>query len=331
MDLERRSLYNSLRLSWLLDQDISVEPWQVEDYRKLPLQMLFDRLKAQDIHLTRPLFLAMAEEAESPEELLEFIVKELEIDERAKDQIYLLVFELWRRLLPEKPTLTIFCDELDYQIEQYDFGNTYNYEALQDTLENLQSILDENVDLGGDPKEVFALISSKCANNLEGFLYDFIAERIDENNAVYAKELLEAFDPYLKDSTWFAFLHVRLIFSSDPEAANEMMDQILQKVKSDPEIELNLEILAYLAQNFESELFYSFLKTTLALIKYEEDFKELLGICFDFYRHNSHPLAAEKIQGMLKKRAKIADEKLLSPNDPDLIELSHANYLSIQT
>ena len=330
MELERRSLYNSLRLNWLLDQAMSAEPWQVEDYRKLPLQIVFERLNLQEINLTRPLFIALAEEVETPEELLESLVKDLEIDERAKDQIYLLVFELWRRLLPEKPSLTTFCDELDYQIYQYDFGNSYNYEALQDTLENLQAILDENVDLGIDPKEAFELISSKCANNLEGFLYDFIAERIDENNTVYAKELLETFELYLKDSNWFDFLQVRLISSSDPETANELMVQILKKIDQHPEIELNLEILAYLGQNGESEMFNNLLKNTLPLMKYEEDFNELLDICLDFYRHCQQLLAAEKILGILKRRSKISGEQLIISNDPDIIELYQTSNLSFQ-
>ena len=36
MDAERRALYNSLRMHWLLDPNMAVEPWQVEDYRSMP-------------------------------------------------------------------------------------------------------------------------------------------------------------------------------------------------------------------------------------------------------------------------------------------------------
>ncbi len=240
MDSERRSLYNSLRINWMLNPDMSVEPWQVEDYRLIPLQTLFDRLKLQGIEMTCPLLAALSDEFESPEELLTYLILDLEADQKSKDQIYLLMFELWRRLLPEKPTLSIFCDELDYQIQLYDFGNLYNYEALQDTLENLRRILEENVELGIDPLEAFELVCSKCANDIEGFLYDFIAERIDENNMSYARELFEDFEPYLKDSKWFDFLKVRLMHTSDPEGANEVLTKIFTKKTPHPEVELNL-------------------------------------------------------------------------------------------
>jgi hypothetical protein len=329
MDLERRSLYNSLRINWLHDPSISVEPWQVEDYRIIPLQALFERLALHEIELNRPIFIALAEDVEAPEDLLESMVRDLEVDERSKDQIYLLVFELWRRLLPEKPTLTIFCDELDYQIHEYDFGNSNNYEALQNTLENLQAILEENIDLGIDPKEAFELISSKCANNIEGFLYDFIAELIDENNTVYAKELLEAFEGYLEDSKWFDFLKVQLTSSSDPEAANEMLLKILQQFDP-PELELYLEILAYLGPEGDAAMFLNFYKHTLPLIKCEDDFKELLQICADFYRNSRHGDAIDKIEGILLKRSKINSRQAIHPADPDIVELCDVMNFSLK-
>lgn len=321
MDSERRSLYNSLRLSWLLNPDMSVEPWQVEDYRTLTIQVLFERLDLQDIHLTRPQFVALSDQFESPEDLLEYLVKELEIENKSKDQIYLLVFELWRRLVPEKPTLTIFCDELDYRIYLYDFGNLSNYEVLQDTLENLREILEENVELGIAPEEAFELISSKCANNIEGFLYDFIAERLDENNVLYARELYENFEAYIKNSDWFLFLKVRLIYSSEPETTAELLSHLLKNLAKRPEIELYLEILNFLAQKEDSVAFKSYLKQTLPQIKYEEDFKELLMICYDLCQQNQLEPTATKIDAILKRRSAIDDQKKVQPTDPDLLEM----------
>ncbi len=330
MDSERRSLYNSLRLSWLLNPDMPVEPWQVEDYRAIPLQALFDRLELQGIHLTRPLFIALSDPLESPEDLLENLVKDLEVDNKGKDQIYLLVFELWRRLVPEKLTLTIFCDELDYQIYSYDFGTLNNYEALQDTLEHLREILEENIELGVASEEAFELICSKCANNIEGFLYDFISERLDENNTLYARELFENFEGYIKNSNWFLFLKIRLLYSSDPDAANELLAKLLKNMNKQADVELDLDVLNFLGQKEDTAAFIAFLKQTLLHIEYEEDFKELLIICSDFCQQVQQEQTAKKIDSILKKRSSIDVQKTIHPTDPDLMEfgslMNHAVF-----
>ena len=42
------------------------------------------------------------------------------------------------------------------------------------------------MDEGLPPEQAFQLISPYCANDIETFLYDFIAEQIDEDNESYA-------------------------------------------------------------------------------------------------------------------------------------------------
>ncbi len=44
MQIQRRVLYNSLRQNWLLDPELDVADWQVEDYRTLETEELFDRI-----------------------------------------------------------------------------------------------------------------------------------------------------------------------------------------------------------------------------------------------------------------------------------------------
>ena len=33
MQIERRALYNLMRMNWQIDPSLPAEPWQVEDYR----------------------------------------------------------------------------------------------------------------------------------------------------------------------------------------------------------------------------------------------------------------------------------------------------------
>lgn len=311
-------------MNWLLDPNMDVEPWQVEDYRNMPLEAIFERLRLQEIELDRISFLALSDEYENPEDLAEHLLLSPDSDQRSQDQIYLLVFELWRRLLPEKPTLTIFCDELDYQIQQYDRGQLKNLEAIQDVLANLKVVLDENVDQGGDPPAVFDMVCSGCANDIESFIYDFIDEQIDEKNISYASELLDAFEEYINDIKWFDFLRLRQLSLTDPEGAILLLRKIILENSNHPDLVFNLEILSYLVQGGDEKIFMNLLKQTIPLLKSEEDFQDLLTICADFYHFLDLDQIEKKIQAILNNRSKIHSEKQIDPNDPDFTELFKA-------
>src|SRR5207253_779294 len=138
--------------------------------------------------------------------------------------------------IPEKPTLSVFCDELDYRIQQYDIGDIKDLESIQDALANLKVVLDENVDQGGEPSEVFDQICSECANDIESFLYDFIGEQIDEKNISYASELLDAFEDYINDVKWFDFLRLRQISLTDPEESAQLFRKILSETSKNPDL-----------------------------------------------------------------------------------------------
>lgn len=322
--MERRALYNSLRQNWVLDPSLSVEPWQVEDYRILPQETLFQRLKLQNISLDKASFLTVAEQVDTPEELTDSLLSEMEVDETTHDQVYLLVFELWRRLLPEKPSLTIFCDEVDHLITGYDSGELENPIAIEDVLSNLQVILEEHADAGGDPVELFENICSGCANDFESFLYDFIAEQIDQENVSYATELLEAFSDYVSEIKWFDFLKAQVLFSSDPASGTQIMQQLIKNAGTEKDLAFNLEMLAFLVSAGDQRDFTNLVKKTAPLLESEEDFRDLLIICIDFYHRLDEEETEQAIQNILTKRS---GKDLLKPfdqNDSDLAELFKA-------
>src|SRR4051812_28437996 len=114
ISLEKKALYNLLRMHWLNNPNVKVEAWQIEDYRNLTLKILFDRLRQFSIHLDSESFIAYAEECETPEELAESFIGDRHLSIEQEDLIYLLVFELWRRLVTHKLSLSIFCNDLDH-------------------------------------------------------------------------------------------------------------------------------------------------------------------------------------------------------------------------
>lgn len=318
MQIERRAFYNLLRMNWVLDPQLEVEQWQVEDYRKVNFEDLFSRLKSFTINLDKNRFIAMAEPYDTPEEFSDSLLPEAGNDASQQDQIYLLIFELWRRLKAEKPCLSVFCDELDQQIFLYDSDDLEDLEPLQDAVANLQNILEENVDQGHEPIEAWEYISAGCANDIESFLYDFIAEQIDSENYSYAQELLDAFTLYIKDPKWFDFLKARLVAIHDRVTAAEAIRRLAQEAFSEPDLEFNFEMLSFLIDEGEKEIFINLVKQSLLLLDREEDFQELLSICAEYCHQMEEEGQELAIQRLLEERGSRLGDEILHVEDPAL-------------
>lgn len=317
--IERRALYNLLRMNWLNEPSLSVEPWQVEDYRALSLPILFNRLKNFNIHLDRVSFIAYADECDSPEDLTEHLVGDSTFSNPEEDQIYLIIFELWHQLMNEKPSLSIICNELDYQIHLYDQQQLDNPLALQDAITHFVQILDENADQGVPPQQVLNLVSTYCANDIETFLYDFISEQIDEENETYAHELLDDFDTYLADNKWFKILRIRLCDHN--KILQKLIEDVIEEHLNDQDLGYHLELLSILADKGIDPLFRLIIKQTLPLIKQEEDFQDLLVIAIDYFHQLDKEQQEMTLKRILEKHAKFSPQQAIQPDDSDLISL----------
>lgn len=317
--MERKALYNSLRMSVLLDPGVSYEPWQVEDYRALSTDELFLRLEKLGLKLDKTAFFKLSEEYETPEEFADSLAN-TDSPELA-DKFYLIIFELWRRLVPEKQSLSIFCDELDYQIQRYDSGHDEVSEGIEDAFANLEMILDENSDSGANPKELFNSVAAGCANDVESFLYDLIQTQIDHQNFTYATELIEGFLPYVPDSRWLEFFKAQVLFESDREESLKLIEQLMRGKNKGSDLELNLEMLAFLSKSGEDKLFKSLIKQTLPILEVEEDFVDLASIAADFCHYGDEDEKEKKVLELIDRRAKIAHDSLFQENDPQAKEL----------
>ncbi|MEI8365171.1 MAG: hypothetical protein WCF65_02025 [Parachlamydiaceae bacterium] len=321
MEINRRALYNSLRMNWILQPTAEVEAWQVEDYRAMPTDGLFERLEDRHIRLDKSSFAAFADAVDTPEELTDTLVGEMPEDMRSYDQIYLVVFELWRRLLPEKTCLSIFCDELDHQISLYDQGHISLVESIEDALANLRVILDENTDEGADPHDAFDCINGGCANDIETFLHDFISEQIDNSNELYASELIEGFTVYIHDVKWFDFLRARVISSTDTAEANRIIKQLLSRKNALSDLEFNLEVLSFLVAYGDKETFDNLVKKSIPLLEVEEDFNSLLSIGVDFYHRLDKESVEMALERILRERQNRDPNGAINPQDSHFSEL----------
>jgi hypothetical protein len=182
-------------------------------------------------------------------------------------------------------------------------------------------VLDENVDQGGDPLEVFESVCAGCANDVEAFLYDYIVEQIESGNPSYASEMLDGFTDYVHDIKWFDFLKARLISLNDQETASHMGEMLALDAMKAADLEFNLELLAFLVQAGSEQAFAGLVKKTLLLLQREEDFQDLLSICVDFYHRLDIERKEEALQKLQRKRSHLHPEGIVSPKDPHFVEL----------
>ena len=82
----------------------AAEPWALEDLRSVSTHELLARLNGQNVRVDSHSFLEFAGSARRRR--VSYLLLPDEIND--EDPFYLVIFELWRRLLPEKPSLSSF-------------------------------------------------------------------------------------------------------------------------------------------------------------------------------------------------------------------------------
>lgn len=313
--VQTKALYNMLRMSAADGSTVQGKPWAVEQLRALSFDELWNRLKKLGIQLDKTSFAQFSTTCTTPEEFADILVEDDE-DPLHYDQIYLLIFELWRRLFPEKASLSIFADELDHQIGLYVQEAISTDEPIQNALARLSDILDEHIDAGMKPKEAFSAVSDYCANDLESFIYLYISDMLDQENPSYSEELLEEFSPYFPKQATFDVLKVRLTNFTDPHEANQMLHEVLLKKQPLP---LLLDILQFLVASGEHELFIKTVRQIFIQLKTEEDLQELLDLTADYFARLDKDDREQAILA-IKERRQAAPHDLNS-SDPDLAKL----------
>ena len=281
MIYQGRALYNLLQMNIKHNSTMEVEQWQVESYRELSPWELFQRLEKNEIFISEENFLLYVEECDSPEDLADCLY--LEENYEKHEQVYLSVFELWRRLAPHKQSLSLFVDEFDHLIEQYEEGNLEIEDELQATLAHFQTILDDNIDEGGEAKEGYRFFSTFSCHDLNTFIYEYTAHQIDAENETYASELLEGFYPYIDNVRWFDLLRIRLVNVADPEEGKIMVERLLTQLKEEPELNLLFETLHYLIYVEEAEQFQMAYSQALDGVKTQKDLQELLVLTAEYF------------------------------------------------
>lgn len=303
MPFHGRAYYNSLQLAGRDCHDKDVQSWQVENYRLIETETLFERLEGLDITLDREGFVLYSKSVESPHELMLNLVPN-DASALLQEKVFLLVFELWRRFVTEKLSLSVFCDEFDHQIELYEQGDVDD-ELLGVMLARLESILDGSVDQEQSPIEVFKLVKTFFAHNFEDFLYDFCTHLIDIDRRTLASEMIEGYYDYIEDKPWFDFLRMRMLAEEDLVEADEVIARFFVNMMDTPNFELGLELLEFLAKAGKSQLFYNIYQTIVPLVQTEDDFKQMLKTVASFYSDVDFEMEHDFVHKLLSERSDI--------------------------
>jgi predicted CopG family antitoxin len=223
MEFNGRGFYNTLKFS----SSKQAESWQIEDLSTLEIPSIFERLKKLGIQVTQESFTHFVNQTESPEELADVLSEEE--DPKSYEMIYLLVFELWKRLAKNKETLSIFCDRLDHLIFSYE-DQAEVVDDLVNSLSELQKIFESLNTQGLSYKECYEHISSFMAQDLEAFIYDFISDLIASGENTKAFDLLFGLYDFMHDKLKFDMLKVSLNILENPEETESVFDNVIEKL-----------------------------------------------------------------------------------------------------
>ncbi|MBS0620734.1 MAG: hypothetical protein JSS61_04675 [Verrucomicrobia bacterium] len=293
--------------------------------RSIPTPLLFARLDTLGIRVDEQSFALFADSVETPEELAACLWTEEENIE-GHDQAYLLLFELWRRLLPDRLSLSIFCDELDQLIDLYDQGTLPDEGLLENALLLLEDILDDASDVEGDPQKVFANVALYCAHDLEQFIVDYIGDQIERRDGTSASELLDAFSEYILDKRVISLLRARIFSLTDIQESNILFERLLSELQEEPDLELLLEMIKHLVNHGDIRLFQISVKQSLPLLAREEEFQYLLSHIARYYRCLDREEEEKRIASWLQEREGIPADRPVDPSDHTLKKLHSEEF-----
>ena len=119
----------------------------------------------------------------------------------------------------------------------------------------------------------------------------------------------------MKDVSWYDFLRARLLSHTEPEGSDQITRQLIQAIKKHQNLDLGFEVLSFLAQGGNPELFRTLARQLVSLLETEEDFQDLLTICADYYHFLDQDQEELLIQKILQNRSQNALKSQIQPKD----------------
>lgn len=310
-----RAYYNLLWLENLRGKRLSNPHWEVMDYRALSLQELFDELKKNDIYLDEESFCDLCQDLDAPED----IPGALSLEEEQARKGYLCGFELWRRLLPERESISLFCDELDRTIASYEKDKDNS--KLFELLENMVEILDRNSSQVENPQIIFKRLCLYVAHDLENVIYTFVNSRLSENQDDPALDLCDHFLPYVKEKRALLFLKLKSMSDVFSQERDKLMEYLISSLQDQPNFSLSLALLFYFIEQNQQEFFKEHFSLLVAHIEDEPSLVSLLDVLIAYHQHFGYKKRQEEAKGFLDKKVKRSKGQITKTEKSELLSL----------
>lgn len=291
--LETKAFYNSLRM---LGSNVSrmSQDWKAADWRERELDGLFDELKQMGIVFDTSLFYQWAAHCETPEELVDFLSMEEEVEtgeweEERKDRLYLILFELWRRLVPEKRSLSLVADEIDHVIFAFDSGKEFLDEEIENALEEWIRLLNRLQDEGLSVREALQAIEPYFAHCVPEFAIDFLLDVSERGESERYISLFEKVRPFLtSEPLWAKIIELKFCLRDDIPLLNKKLGDLVAHVLTTTNVESEVIFaLCDIALKLKrEELFLRLLEKVVPCLQEKDDVNVVVHLLTDFLEEN---------------------------------------------
>ena len=293
--LETKALYNSLRMLGTGMNFSAEDSWKVEEFRQFELNALFDGLRVMGIVLNKPLFYQWSAHCETPEELLDFLfleegLEEQSLEDEMKDHLYLLLFELWRRLIPEKRSLSLVADEIDHVIFAFDSGKEVRDEEIENAIEEWVRLLNRLQDEGHSAKEALQAMEPYFAHNVPEFIVDFLLDVTDRGDNERFLPLFEKTRIFLTSlPLWVKVIDLKFCLRDDLTLLNKKLGELVAHVLTTQGVESEIIFcLCDIALELDrGELFIRLLERVLPDLQEREEIDIVIDLLADFVEERS--------------------------------------------
>lgn len=291
-----RAYYNLLYLQNLRGFEVNAMEWEYLDYRALDDRELFDRIQRLHYAFDKDSFIEYCQDFDSPEEL----IYSLETgDSELKNKLYLLLFELWRRFLPQKKSISIFADELDRKIAAYE-SNKDGVELLL-ALEEVVEILESNT-LTEEPLEaIFERFCLYVAHDLESVVYTYIDSKLKSSDEDYSIDLLDHFLPYVREKRALQFLRLKSLPIDYFEERNRLTKYLCESLQEKVNVAISLPFLFYLIESKDKEHFVDLFSSLIHQVEEEGALVSLLDVLVEYHRSFGREELEQKVSAFLEK------------------------------
>ena len=265
------------------------------------LEDLYKGLDRISITLPDGGFKAASEDFDTPEEMFESLDDSI-LSAEDKEQAYLYFFELWRRINHDRPSISLFFDDLDMHIEHYLKEPEHAQEELEMALIDFQLILESLTERVKRDESIFKTLMHYSSHDLEAVIYNFIFDLLQNKEFTRASEFIDGFYPFMKDKRWFDFLRIKAMDHPQANEVQNYIDELLVSLEKKQDFYLTLALLNYFNEVSLLDRFMDLFSKALDLPKTQEEHQDLLDLLLAYFILNDDEVKLKQVQEVIEKK-----------------------------